>query len=49
MRIPVDPGPASIPPHDWRDLAFGMFLLLAYVSAASAGLTLLAHAISVGG
>jgi hypothetical protein len=48
MRIPVEPGP-SMPPRDWRDLAFGMFLLLAYLSATSAGLALLARAVTAGG
>jgi len=49
MRIPIEPGPGSMPPRDWRELAVGMLLLLAYLSASSAGLTILARTLAVAG
>ena len=48
MRIPVDHGSTSAPRPEWRDVALGMLLLLAYLSASSAGLTILARALSGG-
>jgi len=49
MRIPIEPGPASMPPRDWRDLVVGMLLLLTYLTVSSAGLTILARALAVAG
>jgi len=41
MRLPVDHRPTSTPRPEWLEIAFGMLLLLAYLSLSSAGLTLL--------
>jgi hypothetical protein len=49
MRLPVDDRPASGARPEWLEVAFGMLLLFAYLSASSAGLAILVHHLTPGG